>query len=162
MRHGRSDAIGILFDRYSRLIFAVAKKILRDPEEAEDLTQEVFIEIYKKAHLYDASKGTVKTWLLQYAYHRSLNRRRYLAIRSFYYVSPTMTLTHLEIAADQDGFDAITNREWQERLQEGMKELTEKEQQIINLVSVDGLRCGRHRRGRASPMGLVVTAIIEG
>ena len=80
MRHGRSDAIGVLFDRYSRLIFAVAKKILRDPEEAEDLTQEVFIEIYKKAHRYDDRKGTVKIWLLQYAYHRSLNRRRYLAL----------------------------------------------------------------------------------
>ncbi len=139
MRHGRSDAIGILFDRYSRLIFAVAKKILRDPEEAEDLTQEVFIEIYKKAHLYDANKGTVKVWLLQYAYHRSLNRRRYLALRSFSEVSPTMMLTHLEIAADRDGFEAITNREWQERLKEGMKELTEKERQIINLVSIDGL-----------------------
>jgi RNA polymerase sigma-70 factor (ECF subfamily) len=139
MQQGRSDALGVLFDRYGRLVFTVAKKILRNDPEAEDLTQEVFIEIYKKAGLYDASKGTVKMWLLQYAYHRSFNRRKYLALRSFYDSSPTMTLTHLEIAAEQDGFQSLSSVEWQEQLQRGMKELKDKERQIIQLVSVDGL-----------------------
>ena len=103
MQQGGADALGVLFGRYGRLVFAVARKILRNDAEAEDLTQEVFLEIYKKARLYDASKGSVKIWLLQYAYHRSFNRRKYLALRNFYDTSPTMTLTHLEIAMEVDG-----------------------------------------------------------
>ena len=43
-----------------------------------DLTQEVFLEIFRKAHLYDPSRGSVKVWLLQYAYHRTLRRKAML------------------------------------------------------------------------------------
>ena len=139
MRQGRTDALGVLFDRYVRLVFTVARRILRNDAEAEDLTQEVFIEIYKKAGLYDPGKGSVKIWLLQYAYHRSFNRRKYLALRSLYDASPTMTLTHLEITAEQDGPETTSSREWQEQLQLGMKELSDKERRIIQLVSLDGL-----------------------
>jgi hypothetical protein len=60
MQQGRTDALGVLFDRYGRLVFTVARKILRNDAEAEDLMQEVFIEIYKKAGLYDPGKGSVK------------------------------------------------------------------------------------------------------
>jgi len=139
MQQGRTEALGTLFDRYGRLVFTVAKKILRNDADAEDLMQEVFIEIYKKSHLYDPGKGSVKIWLLQYAYHRSFNRRKYLALRSFYDASPTMTLTHLEIAAEQDGPERMSAIEWQEQLQRGMKELNDKERHIIQLVSLDGL-----------------------
>jgi RNA polymerase sigma-70 factor, ECF subfamily len=139
MQQRRTDALGALFDRYSRLVFTIARKILRNNAEAEDLTQEVFIEIYKKAGLYDQGKGTVKTWILQYAYHRSFNRRKYLALRSFYDSSPTMALTHLEIAAEQDGLQSMNSVEWQELLEHGMNELNEKERHIIELVSLDGL-----------------------
>jgi RNA polymerase sigma-70 factor, ECF subfamily len=73
------DAIEILLRRYRRLVYRVAVNILRDATEAEDVAQDVFFEIYTKAHLYDASRGSVKVWLLQYAYHRSLRRK--LALR---------------------------------------------------------------------------------
>jgi RNA polymerase sigma-70 factor, ECF subfamily len=139
MQLGQTDALGALFDRYGRLVFTVARKILRNDAEAEDLMQEVFIEIYKKASLYDAGKGSVKIWLLQYAYHRSFNRRKYLALRNFYDSSPTMTLTHLELAAKQDAFDEISSREWLQELGRGMNELNAKERQIIELVSLEGL-----------------------
>jgi RNA polymerase sigma-70 factor (ECF subfamily) len=139
MQQGRADALGVLFGRYGRLVFTVARKILSNDAEAEDLTQEVFLEIYKRAGLYDAGKGSVKIWLLQYAYHRSFNRRKYLALRSFYDTSPTMTLTHLEIAAEEDGHDSLNSIEWRQQLQRGMQELTDKERHIIELVSLDGL-----------------------
>ena len=84
---GRVDALAVLFNRYRRLVFTVANSILRDSAEAEDLTQDVFIEICRKAQLYDSAKGSVKTWVLQYAYHRSFNRRRYLSLRHSHYVS---------------------------------------------------------------------------
>ena len=91
LRSGHSDALAVLFGRYHRLILSVAFKILRDPAEAEDVMQSVFLEIYRVAGQFDAARGTVKVWLLQYAYHRSLNRREYLKVRGFYERSRTRT-----------------------------------------------------------------------
>jgi RNA polymerase sigma-70 factor (ECF subfamily) len=84
LRQGHPDALPILFDRFYRLVLKIALRILRDPGEAEDLMQDVFFEIFNKAAQFDSAKGSTKTWILQYAYHRSLNRRQYLALRNFY------------------------------------------------------------------------------
>ena len=82
LRRGQPDALGILFNSFYRLVLKIALRILRDPAEAEDLMQDVFFEIYNKAAQFDAAKGSPKTWILQDAYHRSLNRRRYLSLRN--------------------------------------------------------------------------------
>jgi RNA polymerase sigma-70 factor (ECF subfamily) len=84
MHSTNSDALGVLFRQYARLIYRVAVDILRDTGEAEDVTQEVFLEVYRKAHLYDPARGSVRVWLLQYAYHRSLRRKDALRRRAAY------------------------------------------------------------------------------
>ncbi len=84
LKAGHHDALAVLFDRYHRLILSVAFKILRDPAEAEDVMQSVFLEIFRVAGQFEASRGSAKVWLLQYAYHRSMNRREYLKVRGFY------------------------------------------------------------------------------
>jgi RNA polymerase sigma-70 factor, ECF subfamily len=87
MRHlqaGNTDAFAVIFKRYHRLIHVTALHILRDAAEAEDLTQSVFLEIYRKAGQFDSARGTLKVWLLQYAYSRSANRRNYLLVRQLY------------------------------------------------------------------------------
>src|ERR1700737_692449 len=83
-----SDALSALFRRYIRLVRRVAVDILRDEAEAEDVAQEVFFEIYRKAHQYDPSRGAVRVWLLQYAYHRSLRRKDSLRRRAAYRGEP--------------------------------------------------------------------------
>jgi RNA polymerase sigma-70 factor, ECF subfamily len=83
-----SDALAALFRRYIRLVHRVAANILRDDAEAEDVTQEVFLEIYRKAHLYDPSRGAVRVWLLQYAYRRSVQRKNILRRRAAYRGEP--------------------------------------------------------------------------
>jgi RNA polymerase sigma-70 factor (ECF subfamily) len=81
---GHDDALAALYDRYHRLVFAVALKILRDKGEAEDVSQEVFVKLYRTVAQFDAAKGKTRMWILQFAYQLSLNRRRYLKLRSFY------------------------------------------------------------------------------
>jgi len=80
---GDDDAFAVIFQRYHRLIHTTALRILRDTGEAEDLTQAVFLEIYGRAGQFDPARGTLKVWLLQYAYSRGVNRRNYLAVRHF-------------------------------------------------------------------------------
>jgi RNA polymerase sigma-70 factor (ECF subfamily) len=81
---GRQDALAVLFDRYHRLIFSVASRIVRDRGEAEDVVQTVFLDIYRAAANFDPRKGMLKVWLLQYAYHRALHRKRHLVANQFY------------------------------------------------------------------------------
>jgi RNA polymerase sigma-70 factor, ECF subfamily len=81
LKAGNNDAFAVIFRRYHRLIHVTALRILRDAGEAEDLTQSVFLEIYRKVGQFDPARGTLKVWLLQYAYSRSMNRRNYLQAR---------------------------------------------------------------------------------
>src|SRR5580692_3198028 len=81
---GHHDALAVLFDRYHLLVMTIALRILRDAGEAEDLMQAVFLEVFRSSAQFDSAKGTTKVWLLQYAYHRSFNRRHYLSLRGLY------------------------------------------------------------------------------
>src|SRR6266853_5430195 len=81
---GCSDALTILFDRYHRLVFDIALRIVRDPGEAEDVVQNVFLDVFRAMANFDSRKGILKVWILQYAYHRALHRKRHLVSNHFY------------------------------------------------------------------------------
>jgi RNA polymerase sigma-70 factor (ECF subfamily) len=81
---GDHDAITILFDRFARLVFRIAERILHDPGEAEEILQTVFLDVFQSAGKFDPERGSVRIWLLQYAYHRSIRRKQQLEARHFY------------------------------------------------------------------------------
>ena len=81
---GDRDALAALFERYARLTKTVASRILGDLTEAEDLVQDLFLFIQRKCAIFDSSKSTARSWIVQMAYHRALDRRRYLKARQFY------------------------------------------------------------------------------
>jgi RNA polymerase sigma-70 factor (ECF subfamily) len=66
------------------MVLAVASRILRNDAEAEDLLQEVFLFIFRKAELFDRTRGSARSWIVQVTYHRAIDRRRHLASRRFY------------------------------------------------------------------------------
>jgi DNA-directed RNA polymerase specialized sigma24 family protein len=78
------EALALLFRRYSRLVRGVALRILRDASEADDLLQEVFLFVHRKACIFDPSKASVRSWIVQMTYQRAIDRRRYLQSRHFY------------------------------------------------------------------------------
>jgi len=84
LQAGEQEALGCLFQRYARVIRQVAARILRDDTEAEDLVQDLFIFIQRKCAIFDSSKSTARSWIVQMAYHRAIERRRHLAHRRFY------------------------------------------------------------------------------
>src|SRR5580698_2315604 len=81
---GDRDALAALFERYARLTRTVASRILGDLTEAEDLVQDLFLFIQRKCGIFDSSKSTARSWIVQMTYHRALDRRRYLKARQFY------------------------------------------------------------------------------
>jgi len=81
LRRGQTDALEVLFDRHYRLVFSVAHRILQDRAEAEELMQEVFLEVYRDAGKFDPARGSVKNWILQYAANLSASHARRLERR---------------------------------------------------------------------------------
>lgn len=81
---GEGDALAVLFRRYARLVRAVGQRILRDNGEADDLVQEAFLYIHRKSVLFDRSKGSARSWIVQVAYTQALIRRRQLKAHGFY------------------------------------------------------------------------------
>lgn len=82
--HGCEDCFDLLFLRFLRPVLNLAYKILRDRPEAEDVVQEVFLAIHRQREKFDPSVGSARTWVLQFAYYKSLKRRRFLSSRHFY------------------------------------------------------------------------------
>jgi len=78
------EALGLLFRRYARLVHSIGKRILHDSAEAEDFVQELFLHLFRKAHLYDSSKGPARGWIVQTSYYQALRRRVHLSTRPHY------------------------------------------------------------------------------
>src|SRR5215471_1412551 len=142
LRQGHADALPILFDRYYRFVLKVALRILRDPAEAEDVMQEVFFEIFNKAGQFDAAKGSAKTWILQYAYHRSLSRRQYLALRNYYDRRPITERETCEASWVEGSWRGLTFPEWRQVIERGLATLSEKQRTTVELVCFEGLLLG--------------------
>jgi RNA polymerase sigma-70 factor (ECF subfamily) len=81
---GNREALTLLFRRYAYSVRNVGQRILRDKTEAEDLVQEVFLYIHRRSGLFDSSKGSARSWVIQVAYTQALLRRRELKSHGLY------------------------------------------------------------------------------
>jgi RNA polymerase sigma-70 factor, ECF subfamily len=81
---GSDESLAILFRRYARVVHSLGRRILRDNSEADDLVQEVFLYIQRRASLFDDAKSSGRSWIFQVAYTQAFLRRRQLKARGFY------------------------------------------------------------------------------
>jgi len=84
VRDGVKEALAILFRRHARSVRNIAYRILRNESEADDLVQEVFLHVFRKAGVYEVMPGAARSWIFHVAYHCAFDRRRYLNSRHFY------------------------------------------------------------------------------
>ena len=131
----KADALEDLFHRYVRLVNGIAHRILNDRAEAEDVAQDVFLEIYRKAHLYTAERGSVRVWLLQYVYHRTLRRKAVLRRRAGYRGEQIETLD--ERAPDRR--PRLTQEECRWVLRTGLAQLPTRQRATIELTCFEDL-----------------------
>ncbi len=77
-RAGRGDqsAFAELYDALSPLVYGVVLKVVRDPSQAEEVAQEVFVELWRLAARFDGTKGSAKTWAATLAHRRAIDRVR--------------------------------------------------------------------------------------
>lgn len=136
---GNHDAMRVIFDRYYRVITRVALRIVRDFGEAEDVAQITFTDFYRSAKLFDARKGSLRTWLLQYTYGRSINRLQSLKARSHFNQVDLDQLEPGELAPSVgEPFD-LTPEEAKYFVRQVLGSLNDKHRRIVELVCYCGL-----------------------
>ena len=70
---GDSNALSEFYDRHSRLVYGALLRLLNDTDDAEDILQEVFVQVWRKASTYKPELGSPKNWLVRIAHNRALN-----------------------------------------------------------------------------------------
>ena len=137
LQDGQGDALAVLFDRYERLVLSIARKIVRDPGEAEDVTQTVFLNVYRAAAQFDPSKGSTKVWLMQCAYHCAFNRRQHLQRREFY---KNTELEELETRpVEPRATFGLSSAETKRLVRQSLNALSDKQKSVIEMVCYEGL-----------------------
>jgi len=73
---GDEDAMALLYDRYSNVVYAVALRVLSDGSAAEDILQDVFMQLWRNPQAFNASRGSLATWLAVIARNRAIDQLR--------------------------------------------------------------------------------------
>ena len=136
---GDQQALGCLFERYGRLLRSIAARILGDCSEAEDLVQDLFLFIHRKSVIFDGSKSSARSWIVQMAYHRAISRRRYLVTRQFYTHRQIEGISEQVVAAatteNDYSAEAVLGRNGLEKV---MEALTDDQRETLQLHFFEG------------------------
>jgi RNA polymerase sigma-70 factor (ECF subfamily) len=140
---GDQDALAVLFRRYARLVWSVAERIVRNKAEADDLVQDVFLLIQRKASVFDNSKGTARSLIVHMTYQRAISRRRYLNARHCQ-ASQAAEENAANVAAPaaplyDESIEAYFGRE---RLRKALNEMSEDQRETLRLYFFEGYTLG--------------------
>jgi RNA polymerase sigma-70 factor (ECF subfamily) len=138
LQSGDVGALGLLFHRHSRLLLRIARRVLRDDNEAEDLVQDVFLFLFYKSKTFDPAKGQARSWLMQVTYHRAYDRRRYLNTRSFYDRVRGENQQPFEPLLPRSGDNPEEFFAWQSCLRPAFDELSEDQRKTLILHFYEG------------------------
>jgi len=159
---GDEEALGLLYERLGRPVYALCLRIVRDPGAAEELTQETFVRLWRSAASFDVERGRVSTWLLRIAHNLALNeiRRR----RSRPVVAPEVGWeTAANALADPNTEDdpamASDLRERAEVVRAALAELPTPQRQAIELAFFGGLYQAEVAAALGDPLGTVKSRI---
>ena len=156
LQTGEQESLGCLFQRYARVIRHVAARILRDDSEAEDLVQDLFLFIQRKCAIFDGSKSTARSWIIQMAYHRALERRRYLTSRQFYsrgeIGNDASQVVGIPTGESDYSAEAVFGRNG---LGKVLKSLTEDQRETLRLHFFEGYTLAEIGKKVAQPLGNV-------
>jgi RNA polymerase sigma-70 factor, ECF subfamily len=138
LQSGRAEALTFLFERHSPLLFAIARRILRNRAEAEDAVQQIFLDVFRSIHQFDPQKGEFKTWLLMFGYQRILNCRRRLISNRFFDTASFDELLQ-ELPSCPERPVGYSPAEASVLLEQGLSLLQPRQRRTIELVYYEGL-----------------------
>lgn len=151
-------ALAQLYDRYRVILFGLLLRILNNREEAEDVLQETFLQVWRRAPNFDENRGRPFTWLVTLARSRGIDRLRTLAARERVAVASAKDEAEVVSDAASDAFRSEQRR----LITNALDQLPDEQKQTLLLAYFDGLTQSEIAARLDTPLGTVKTRMRTG
>jgi len=154
---GDESALSTLYDRYSSMLFSMLMRILKDTSAAEEILQDLFLQLWRNPSRFDPSRGSLPSWLLVIGRNRAISRLRSRERR--------------EVSEDSDGFsmDSIPSpgnieeeaqrSQLAQRLRSAMATLPPEQREAVELAYFEGMSQTEIATRTGSPLGTVKSRV---
>src|SRR5919108_5701594 len=151
LQRGEAAAIASIYDRYGRLAYSLAQRILNDAAASEDVVQDAFLALWRNAVAFDASRGSLRGWLLSIVHNRAIDR-----IRG---TGQPGRLAPLEAAGRAgevpDAWESVSVELERKQIREALSSLPVEQRRTVELAYYGGLTHVEIARQMAVPLGTV-------
>jgi RNA polymerase sigma-70 factor (ECF subfamily) len=154
VQDGDPTAMAVLYQRYSRLVYSVAMRVLRDTAASEDVLQEIFLQMWRNPERFAPSRGSLGGWLAVVARNRSidvLRRRR-----------PTEVVEEMSLPATGNLADEAEQNNMMERARAAIHLLPTEQRKTLEMAFYEGLTHAEIAEKTGDPLGTVKTRIRTG
>ena len=153
------DAFSQLYDRFSTLVFTLALRMLRARSDAEDLLQEVFVQVWRQAQNYSAERGSPEAWIVNIARSRAIDK-----IRSIRRMEKSFVLTDDPARAEssENVETAAASSEAKLAMNSALANLPEAQRKVLEMAYFDGLTQTEIAARLKEPLGTVKTRMRSG
>lgn len=152
LKAGQTSALGTLYDRHGGLVYGIALKVLNHAQEAEDLTQDIFVKLTHST-AYDPQRGSFRTFLAILTRSRAIDRLRSHRVAR----ASTARLKSTQATAPATPAEALAQTERTQAVQAALAQLSESQQTILRLAYYEGLSQSTIAEQLDTPLGTVKT-----
>lgn len=155
MAEGDETALGGLYDRFAGMLLGLARRVLHSTSDAEEVVQEVFLQVWRQAGRYDRTKSSVSTWLVLITRSRSIDRLRSRKVkdRTIDQVRQEKPKLH----TSPEGHGSVLLEQRRERLVRELAELPPEQRQVLELAFFAGMTQSEIASATDIPLGTVKT-----
>ncbi|GCE50327.1 RNA polymerase sigma-70 factor (ECF subfamily) [Thermosporothrix hazakensis] len=147
--------LDVLYQRYHRLMYALAYRLVSDHQVAEDLLQEAFFAVWQYAKSYSAQSGKVRTWLFSILHHRAIDYVRYVQRRSHLGNVPLESAEQEPDICSEDAWEATWKHEQGTQVRNALMKLPVEQRMVIELAYFQGWTQAEIAEGCQIPLGTV-------
>lgn len=156
---GDRAAFDRLYDRYANAVYGLVRRVLRDPAQSEEVTQEVLVDLWRSAASFDPDRGSASAWIMTIAHRKAVDR-----VRS----AQASTLRDVRVAqlGEERPYDvvaeAVEHRMETEQVVRALKDLTDLQREAVTLAYYGGYTHVQIAELLGVPLGTVKTRIRDG
>ena len=154
IRAGDPQAMSELYDRYAKVVYAVALRVLQDAAAAEDVLQDVFLQLWRNPDAFDASRGSLAAWLAVIARHRAIDRLRQRR--------PETDIEDCVISGGPDLGDETERSLMVEKVRAVLQEMSSDQRTALEMAFFQGLTHTEIAEKTGQPLGTIKTRIRSG
>jgi len=151
IRAGDETAMSELYDRYGKVVYAVALRVLQETGAAEDVLQEILVQLWRRPDSFDASRGSLAAWLTVITRNRAIDRVRKRR--------PEVELEDIVIAGGPDLSDEAERALMVERIRGALTEMNPGQRKALELAYFEGLTHTEIAEKTGEPLGTIKTRI---